>query len=157
MGPTPTPTPTKSNGQIIVEEALGFGIFIDSGALAAVALSNPIGAAGGAAAGCIGYLLNRPVQYLCTKAFNADQKTASTISKIVAAVAGFFATAAATMGISAALGYSMTFGAACLLSLVTGGIAIGIVIAAFIVIRIAALILDGIQAAMKPSPVTTTS
>jgi len=113
----------------VIGKAGGSGIYAGSGALAAVALSNPIGAVGGACAAVGSSFLGRVIVRICDKVFNTDKKTERVISKVIEVIvhlAAFFASAAAVMGVSSAVGYSMTFGAACVLSAATGGIAIGI-------------------------------
>ena len=102
------------------------GFAAGSGAVAALALTNPIGAAGGAIVGVTGALGAMSIQYVCGKVLGKDKKMPALVSKIISAVAGFFAAAGAAFGVSTALGYSVTFGAACMLSAATFGVALGV-------------------------------
>lgn len=102
----------------LVTEAAFLGLTIGSTALAAAAIAHPIGAAGGAVFGCFSYLVGRPVQYICEKAFNTNQPTASTISKIVSIIASCLIGVAAAWGLTLAVGIKLTFLAALIISLV---------------------------------------
>jgi hypothetical protein len=91
-----------------------------------IALGNPITAAGAAIFGAFGYLVGRPVSWICEKIMGVSAPNANTAAKIVGVVGGFFAGTAATWGISTALGVGLSFTGALILSAVTGGIALGI-------------------------------
>lgn len=120
---------TEANGHFsMLQIPIGVGLCSGAGALAAVALANPVGAAGGAIMGGVGFLVGRPVEYISTKVFNTDKEDASLISRVVGAATGFFASVGATVAIASLLGVSITFGSACILSLVTTGIAVGVVL-----------------------------
>jgi hypothetical protein len=123
----------------------GLGLSAASGAIAAVALSNPLGAAGGAIAGLGVSLFSGTIGKMCDEVTGADNKTAGTIRKTIAAVASFFASAGALMGISSAAGYTMSFGAACAFTATTAGIgagiALGICLTALLVSLVASCIM----------------
>lgn len=112
-----------------------------AGALTSVITGNPGGLLSGAVLGVTGYLLGKPITNICDKIFGTDQEGAHIIKKIISFVANFFANAGITFGLSALLGYSMTFGSACVFTLVSGGIA-------FALALITALAITGIQAAV---------
>ena len=118
----------------ILKEATWTGLFAGAGATAAVLISSPVGAAGGAVFGATSYLAGKPVEWICSKVFNTDKKQASTISKIVGFAAGFLATAAVTFGIMTALGISTTFGAVCVLSAATLGVALTVGAVAYVIL-----------------------
>lgn len=118
----------------VASEMVVAGASVAGGALAAAALGNPIGAAGGAVFGATSFVVYRPINFVCTKVFNTDSQAASLVSKIVSAVAGFFATAGVAMGVANLMGYSITFGSALALSAVSMGITIGIAIAALLIL-----------------------
>ncbi|MEX1012098.1 MAG: hypothetical protein WD595_04770 [Waddliaceae bacterium] len=122
------------------------GLYTGATALAAVAISSPIGPAVGAVAGGVGYLAGRAVEYVCVKAFNMNSKLAIVVSTITSIVAGFFATAGATLGVSSAFGYSMTFGAACALTGVSFGIGLGVLFGVALIAAIAKTCLQPSQA-----------
>lgn len=108
-------------GYEIAGNTLEAGFAIGSGALAAMAINSPVGAAGGAVGATIGWLVGKPVQYLTTKIFNTDSPTATTVSRIAQFASSFLANAAVYMWTASWFGASLTFGASCALA----GAAIG--------------------------------
>jgi len=104
--------------------------------LSSAIISSPAGFLGGAVFGGISYLVGRPVERIVTKIFNTDQHTASKISQFVGAVTGFLAGTAVAWGISSALGVSLTFGGAVVLTIATIGIAGGVICAVALAILI---------------------
>ncbi|MEX1012079.1 MAG: hypothetical protein WDZ27_00105 [Waddliaceae bacterium] len=97
-----------------------------SGAVAALALSNPVGAFGGAIVGTAGALGAISFHHAFGKIFHADKNGPGVISKVLSAVAGFFASAGAVFGVSSVTGHAVTFVAACTLSAATFAIALGV-------------------------------
>lgn len=116
-------------GHVIGASFLEGGFAAGSGALAALAIASPVGAAGGALGATIGWLVGKPVQYMTSKIFNTDSPTASSVSRIVQFAINFFANAAIFMFSAAWLGVPLTFAASCALAGVTVGINIALVLA----------------------------
>jgi hypothetical protein len=102
------------------------GIMTGSGALAALALNSPIGPAGGAVGGALGWIAGKPVQYILERVFNTNKNTASVVSRIAQLVVSFFAFAGCFMLSGPILGRPVTFGAACALAGTTIGIGIAL-------------------------------
>jgi hypothetical protein len=123
---------TNHDTRQLLSKLLGLGGHAGSGALAALVLNNPIGAAGGTVVGAVGYLAGRPVMAICDEVFNSNKMGASLISIIIGAAAAFFATAGISQAVASSLGYALSFKAACLLSAASQGIALGIAFTAVV-------------------------
>ncbi len=109
----------------VTRELSAPAILVGATALAAVALSSPIGATGGAVFGCFSYLIGRPVQYICEEVFNTNKATASTLSKVISLTISFLAATAIAVWLTGLVGFSLTLKEAVILSLVAGGVIVG--------------------------------
>ncbi len=96
------------------------------GALAAVAIGSPVGAAGGAVYGAVGHLVSTPIHVLSSAFFGAEKKNATVAVQIASLVVSIFASMAATKVLCSAMGLPLTFGAVCALSATTTAIGVGI-------------------------------
>lgn len=105
------------------------GLAAGSGALAALAISSPVGPAGGALGATVGWLVGKPVQYITSKIFNTDSPTATTVSRLAQFAVNFFANAAIFMFSAGWLGVPITFSAACVLAGVTIGMQMALILA----------------------------
>jgi len=83
----------------------------ESGAVAwaAVALSSPIGALGGAIFGAVRYVSQLPLAFLSNKLLNADNPAADTAAKTLARALTFFGSFGVAWGVLAAAGFSLSF------------------------------------------------
>lgn len=99
-----------------------------SGAGAAAILGNPVGVVGGALGGLAGVLIGKPISLICD-AVSGNSSCGKVVASVVSAVASFFAQAGATVGISALMGSTITFGSACTLTALTWGLALPAIIA----------------------------
>lgn len=95
------------------------GFAAGSGALAAMAISSPVGPAGGALGAAVGWLVGKPVQYMTSKIFNTDSPTATSVSRLAQFAVNFFANAVIFMFSAGWLGVPLTFSASCVLAGVT--------------------------------------
>ncbi len=113
------------------------GVNAGVGALSSLALGSALGAGGGAllgmglgGAGVVAFIptsliIGIPAFHLF-KAFGISEKTAKIMSGIISSVASFFAAAAITWAVAAAIGCGMPFTAILLFSAVSYGIALGV-------------------------------
>lgn len=117
----------NSCGQLLGLSVFSSAISGVSGAIAASALRNPVGATGGAAAGVIGVVAGIPIQALSERIFG-ESPMGKVAGMIVSAVGSFFAQVGISMGIAKAMGTQISFGSACVLAGTTIGIALPIII-----------------------------
>jgi hypothetical protein len=94
---------------------------------------------------------------LCGKVLDVDNPANSSVLKalkiVAVAVADFFATAGAVMGVSSLLGYSMTFGSACVLTAASLGMTIVIGVPVVTIVAIVSAAVFGQGAFVRPRSV----
>jgi hypothetical protein len=124
-------------GHEIAGNLIEMGIAAGSGALAALVVSSPIGASGGALGATLGWLAGKPVQYIVLRVFNGEPSTTSTVSRISQFTVAFFATAGAFLLTSSLLSpVPLSFKASCILTVATIGIEAGLILVASVIITI---------------------
>ncbi|MBT7461501.1 MAG: hypothetical protein HN685_02320 [Waddliaceae bacterium] len=105
------------NMRPLAKESCYLAYSVGATVLVATAFSSPVGAAGGAVLGGVGYLANKPISSIFRKVFKLHKQSVRISPRAIGVLAAnVFAIAGVYSGISSLLGYSITFGSALLLS-----------------------------------------